>query len=92
MKANPAPNPPVPPDFPMVYRNNLPAGLKGRRCRIVDWGGRTFWGNGALVVQSGDNEVTVEFEDGARITARRSAVVGIRCRMGRAALALGASL
>lgn len=66
-----------------VFRFTSPPGRKGARCRIVSNGVRRFWPDGALVMNSGDNTVALEFEDGTRITAVRSSVVLATSRLGR---------
>lgn len=73
--------------YPMIFRFNRPAGLKGLRCRILSNGGRRFWPDGTMQVNSGDNLVLVEFEQGQHVVVYRSAVVAATSPGGRQAVA-----
>lgn len=76
----------TPDAFPLVFRHNSPRGFKGRRARILSHGDIRFL-NGVRVYNAGDNTVALEFEDGTRLAAVRSAVVAADSRLGRQAVA-----
>ncbi len=72
--------------FDCVYRFNEPPGYKGKRCRIISRAPRHRYPSGYVVLQAGDNLVTVEFESGEHITAVRAAVVLATSRPGQLAV------
>ena len=72
--------------FPFVYRFNAPAGFKGRRCRILSQGGRNFdRRTGQLIPNTCDNRCLLEFENGDRLEAIRSAFVRSKTRLAKQA-------
>lgn len=73
--------------YPFVYRHNGP--LKGRLCRIIRRADIQRDRDGAIIWNSGEHAVAIEFEDGRRAMVERQAVISARCRLGRAAIRLG---
>ena len=77
--------------YGFVYRQNTPAGWKGRRCRIVKLAPqRRDWLNKGEIF-TGETLIGVQFEDGELQAVPRQSIVPVRSRMGWAALRLAAN-
>ena len=72
--------------LPVVYVYRFAGPLKGRRCRIVRLADFARDRYGTPVINTGEQLVAVEFEDGARDAVQRQALVPVDSKLGRQCL------
>ena len=72
--------------YGMVYRQNTPAGWKGRRCRVIALNPqrRDWLGKGEIY--TGEALIGVEFDNGEKQTVPRQSIVPLKSRLGWAAV------
>jgi len=74
-------------DFPFIYRFRAPAGLRGQRCRRIQFAGTRRDRDGMAIFHDGSELVTVEFPGGRIEVVSRSAIVSAESRLGRMTVA-----